>query len=134
MSKENVEIVRRVTEAFAAGDMTTVFEWVAPEIEWDFSNAQTWVEEPVYRGYDGIMEFFGKWTGEWEDYRFEFEEVIDAGDKAVVVVRDEGTSKSAGIKLERRHAEVWTLRDGRVVGIEPFDHKHQALEAVGLSE
>jgi ketosteroid isomerase-like protein len=134
MSQENVEIVRRVTEAFAAGDMETVFEWVAPEVEWDFSNAQTWVEEPVYRGYDGILQFFRKWTEEWEDYRFEFDEVIDAGDKAVVVVRDEGTSKSARIKLERRHAEVWTLRENRVVRIEPFDHKHQALEAVGLSE
>jgi ketosteroid isomerase-like protein len=134
MSQENVAIVRRVAEAFAAGDMETVFEWVAPEVEWDFSNAQTWVEEPVYRGYDGILQFFRKWTEEWEDYRFEFEEVIDAGDKAVVVVRDEGTSKSARIKLERRHAEVWTLRENRVVRIEPFDHKHQALEAVGLSE
>jgi ketosteroid isomerase-like protein len=129
-----VEIVRRVTKAFAAGDMETVFELVAPEIEWNFSNAQTWVEEPVYRGYDGIMQFFSKWTGEWEDYRFEFEEVIDAGDKVVVVVRDEGKSKSAGIKLERRHAEVWTLRDSRVVRIEPFDNKHQALGALGLSE
>jgi len=126
--------VRRVTEAFAAGDLDTVFEWVAPDIEWDFSNAETWFEEPVYRGYDGIMEFFGKWTGEWFDYRFEFEEIIDAGDKVVVVVRDEGRSKGAGIKLERRHAEVWTLLNARVVRIEPFDHKHQALEALGLSE
>jgi uncharacterized protein len=134
MSQENVKIVRRVTGAFSAGDMDTVFEWVAPEIEWDFSNAQTWVEEPVYRGYDGIMKFFAKWIGEWEDYRFEFEEVIDAGDKVVVVVRDEGRSKGVGIKLERRHAEIWTIRDRRVVKIEPFDHKHQALEAVGLSE
>ena len=134
MSQENVEIVRRVAEAFAAGDMDAVFAAVAPEIEWDFSNAQTWVEEPVYRGYDGIIKFFAEWTGEWEDYRFEFEEFIDAGDKVVVVVRDEGRSKGAGIKLGRRHAEVWTVRDGSVVRIEPFDHRHQALKAVGLPE
>src|SRR3954453_5638344 len=111
MSQKNVEIVRRVSDAFAAGDMDTVFALVAPEIEWDFSNAETWFEEPVYRGYDGVLAFFGKWTGEWDEYRFEVEEIIDAGDKVVAVVRDEGTSKSAGIRLERRHAEVWTIRD-----------------------
>jgi uncharacterized protein len=134
MSQENVEIVRRVSEAFAEGDLDTVFALVAPEIEWDFSNADTWLEEQVYRGYDAITEFFGKWIGEWEDYRFELEDVIDAGDKAVAIVRDEGRGKSSGIRLERRHAEVWTFRDGKVIRIEPFDAKTKALEAVGLSE
>jgi hypothetical protein len=134
MSQDNVDIVRRVCKAFAEGDPDTVFALVAPEIEWDFSHADTWLEEQVYRGYDAITEFFGKWVGEWEDYRFELEDVIDAGDKAVAIVRDEGRGKSSGIRLERRHAEVWTFRDGKVVRIEPFDEKTKALEAVGLSE
>jgi ketosteroid isomerase-like protein len=132
MSQENVEIVRRVSDAFARGDLPTVFTLVAPEIEWDFSHADTWLEERVYRGYDAITEFFGKWIGEWEDYRFELEEVIDAGDKAVAVIHDEGRAKTSGVRLERRHAEVWTIRDGRVVRIEPFDRRSDALEAVGL--
>jgi hypothetical protein len=34
------------------------------------------------------------------------------------------------VKLERRHAEVWTLRDGMVVRIEPFDDTAEALAAV----
>jgi ketosteroid isomerase-like protein len=134
MSQENVEIVRRVSDALTAGDLDTVFTLVAPEIEWDFSNAETWFEEPIYRGYDGVFAFLGMWMGEWEDYRFEVEEIIDAGDKTVAIVRDEGTSKGAGIKLERRHAEVWTINNGQVVRIEPFDHREQALEAVGLAE
>jgi ketosteroid isomerase-like protein len=45
---------------------------------------------------------------------------------------DEGRAKTSGVRLERRHAEVWTIRDGRVVRIEPFDRKSDALEAVGL--
>jgi ketosteroid isomerase-like protein len=134
VSRENLEIVRRVCDAFAAGDLDSVLSLVSPEIEWDFSHADTWLEDQVYRGYEGITEFFGKWTGEWEDYRFELEEVIDAGDRVVAVVRDEGRGRSSGVKLERRHAEVWTIRDGRVIRIEPFDRKGEALEAVGLSE
>jgi ketosteroid isomerase-like protein len=45
---------------------------------------------------------------------------------------DEGRAKTSGVRLERRHAEVWTIRGGRVVRIEPFDRKSDALEAVGL--
>jgi ketosteroid isomerase-like protein len=129
-----VEIVRRVCQAFAERDLNTVFTFVSPEIEWDFSHADTWLEEQVYRGYNAIEEFFGKWVGEWDDYRFELEEVIDAGDRTVAVIRDEGRSKSGGVKLERRHAEVWTVREGQVIRIEPFDDKAHALEAAGLSE
>jgi uncharacterized protein len=132
MSEQNVEVVRRVSEAFARGDLDTVFALVSPEIEWDFSHADTWLEEQSYQGYAAIMEFFSVWVGEWDDYHFELEEVIDAGDRVVAIVRDEGRAKSSGVKLERRHAEIWTLRGGRVVKIEPFDHKNEALEAVGL--
>jgi ketosteroid isomerase-like protein len=133
MSRENVEIVRRVCEAFAEGDSDTVFALVDPEVEWDFSNVDTWPEERVYRGYDAIAQFFDVWTREWDDYSFEVEEILDAGDKVVAVVRDEGRGKSSGIKLERWHAEVWTVRDGKVVRIEPFDDKAEAFEAVGLN-
>ena len=133
MSRENVEVVRRVIQALGEGDLETVFGLVSPEIEWDFSHADTWLEEQVYRGYDGLTQFLEKWIGEWDEYRFELEEVIDAGDRAVAVIRDEGRSKSSGVKLNRRHAEVWSFRSGLVVKIEPFDHRSEALEAVGLA-
>jgi ketosteroid isomerase-like protein len=68
--------------------------WYRPEIEWNFSNADTWLEEQVYHGFDGIAKFFGKWLEEWDDYRFEVEDIIDAGDRIVAVVRDEGRGKS----------------------------------------
>jgi uncharacterized protein len=133
VSRKNVEIVQRVTEAFAKGDLDTVFDFVSPTVEWDFSHADTWLEEQVFRGYGAIGKFFDSWFGEWDDYRFDVEEVIDAGDKTVVVVHDEGRSKTSGVKLERRHAEVWTVSEEKVVRVEAYDEKAQALEAVGLS-
>jgi ketosteroid isomerase-like protein len=134
VSRENVEIVRRVVAAFAAGDQGTISALVSPEIEWDFSNAVTWPEDRVYRGFEGVAEFFARWTAEWEDYRFDVEEVIDAGEKAVVFIRDEGRGKSSGVKLDRQHGEVWTISEGKVARIELFDSKAEALAAVGRSE
>ena len=134
MSRENVEVVRRVFEAFRAGNVERVLEMVDPAVEWDLSRAATWPERPVYRGYDDVSRFFAEWTGEWEDYEFDVEELLDAGQRVVAVVRDGGRSKKAGIKLERRHGEVWTLRDGKVVRVDLFDTKADALQAVGLRE
>jgi ketosteroid isomerase-like protein len=134
MSQANVEVVRRAVEAFRAGDMQRVFGMVDPAVEWDLSRATTWPEQPLYRGYDDVLRFFTEWTGEWDDYEFDLEELLDAGDRVVAVVRDGGRSKTAGIKLERRHSEVWTLRDGKIVRIDLFDTKAEALEAVGLRE
>jgi uncharacterized protein len=134
VSQENVEVVRSAFEAFRAGDMERVFGMVDPAIEWDLSRATTWPERPLYRGYNDVLLFFAEWTGEWDDYEFDLEELLDAGDRVVAVVRDGGRSKTAGIRLERRHSEVWTLRDGKIVRIDLFDTKAEALEAVGLRE
>jgi ketosteroid isomerase-like protein len=131
VSDRTVEIVREVTDAFARGDLEAVFAAVAPEIEWDFTHTDQWPEQKVYRGYEAVLEFFRAWTEEWDDYHFEVEEIRDAGNQAVVVIRDEGTGKRSGLKLERTHGELWTVRDGKVIRIELFDDKDAALAAVG---
>jgi ketosteroid isomerase-like protein len=131
MSDQTVQVVRAVTDAFARGDLETVFAAVAPEIEWDFTHTDQWPEQKIYRGYESVLEFFRAWTEEWDDYRFEVEEIIDAGDQAVAVVHDEGRGRRSGIPLERRHAELWTVEDGKVIRIELFDDKADALEAAG---
>jgi hypothetical protein len=30
----------------------------------------------VYRGFEAVLELFGEWSGSWEDYRFEVEEIV----------------------------------------------------------
>jgi uncharacterized protein len=131
VSEETVDIVRTVTDAFARGDLETAFASVAPEIEWDFTHTDQWPEQAVYRGYEEVLEFFRTWTEEWNDYRFEAEEIVAAGDKVVVVIRDEGMGRRSGVKLERTHAQLWTFRDAKVIRIELFDTKDEALEAAG---
>jgi hypothetical protein len=36
--------------------------------------------------------------------------------------------------VERTHLAVWTLADGKVIKLQVFDERQQALEAVGLRE
>jgi len=58
VSQENVEIVRRVYEAFNARDVKAVLELVRPDVERRpalFGGGI--VESAVYRGHEGIADF-----------------------------------------------------------------------------
>ncbi len=62
------------------------------------------------------------------------EQLIDAGDQVVVVVRDGGRLKDSGSEIWNRFVHVWTVRDGKVIRWASYGDKDAALEAVGLSE
>jgi ketosteroid isomerase-like protein len=36
--------------------------------------------------------------------------------------------------VEARGAEVWTFRDGKIMGMQGYGNRAEALEALGLSE
>lgn len=131
MSQENVEIVKRVDALYRAGKFDEVFEFYDPEVEWDASH---FPEGRVYRGHDGIRDFFRRYVGTWRTLDVEFEELFDAGDKVVVFARDHGIGRASGVPVEIVYAQVMTLRDGKIVRWEAFTDRDAAVEAAGLSE
>jgi ketosteroid isomerase-like protein len=93
MSQENVEIVRRAYEAFNLRDRSLAREVLAPEIEIDLT--RNVFNPQVIRRCEGIEQFMTTLNEVWEDFRFEVEELIDAGDNVVAVVRLVGKGKAA---------------------------------------
>ena len=67
MSEENVEIVRRMMDAWSRRDLEAAIEMLHPEIEWRPTLTPGGPEGTVYRGVDGIRDWFGEvdevWTG-----------------------------------------------------------------------
>ena len=51
-----------------------------------------------------------------------------------VTVRFRGRGRASGIEIDARLYEVYTLRDGKVLRIDEYEHRAEALEAAGLSE
>ena len=131
MSQENVEIVRRMWDAFLDADFATAFAFSDPDIEWDGTNLP---DGQIGRGSAAVMDHIRRWADQWDEWTVEVERIIDAGDERVVVlIRERGRSKS-GVEMDEHHAELYTLRDGLVVRRQGFSDPNEALEAVGLSE
>ncbi len=130
MSRENVAVVRR---ALGGDTAAAFFGSVHREVEYDVSTSLGQLAG-IYRGHEGVREFFRNWMGSWEDYQVEIQELIDAGDRVVAVVCERGRGQGSGIRVENRVALVWTLRDGKAIRIKRFSQRAEALEAVGLRE
>ena len=76
-----------------------------------------------------------QFTEQFDEFRFEFEDVLDAGDDRVVLLLHlHGRGKDSGAVFEERPAWVQTIRDGKAVRIEAYLDRGEALEAVGLSD
>ena len=135
MSQENVEIVRGIYDAVARRDDTTPFEVYAEDIVWDVSNARRAVlnPRPVYHGHEGVREFWRDALSVFGDVNLDVEDLVDAGDRVLAVVREREVGRSSGVPVEASHLAVWTLADGKVTRLQIFDDRQRALEAAGLA-
>jgi hypothetical protein len=137
MSQENVEIVRRAWEAFQRGDIDEGFQAFAPDVEWDVSR-DIWggvVGGGRYQGTEGVLAWLRDLYSAWETFEMVAEEVIDAGsDQVIGVLAARGRGRTSGIEVEHHPGGVTTLRDGKVIRVEWYPTREEALEAVGLSE
>jgi ketosteroid isomerase-like protein len=132
MSQENVEIVRRRYEHLAAtGDPIT--ETIALDFVWDMSKFRGWPEQQTYEGVEEARRFLRDWLEAWDDWEVEVQELYDAGDKVVAVMRQSGRSKTSGLPVDMSFGQVWTIRDGKLARMEMYADPVEALEAVGLS-
>jgi ketosteroid isomerase-like protein len=132
MSQENVEVVRRFYEAFNLGEYSRGPEFFAPDVELDLSRN---VFNPVTdRGYEGVERLLAMVNDVWDDFRFEPEELIDAGGRVVAVVRLSGKGKGSGVPVDQTDSHVWTLGDGKCTRLAVYQDRAEALEAAGLSE
>lgn len=131
MSRENVEIVRRLWEA---GDIEALFEFYDPDIIWE--NHFGPIEyHGRFQGYDAVRQFWREWLEPFESYEPQAETFIDAGDNVVVGCRATGRGRASGAEVGNwAFWLVYRIRNGRVVHIETFATQAQALEATGLSE
>ena len=138
MSEENVEVVRQIYEALARRDTTTIFALYDPEVEFYFARG-TFQDRignaDVYRGYAGLRDIDRELREAFENFETTYEDLIDAGERVVSVSRYRARGRSSGLEVEGpRQFGLWTIRNNRIVRVDWFNTREQALAAAGLSE
>ena len=136
MSQENVEIVQRIYEAAARRDEMAAFEVYAEDIVWDMSHWRRafLYSQPIYHGHEGVRDAWREGLSAFSEIDFEIKDLVDAGDRVLVVVAERERGRASGVPVKASHLAVWMLSDGKVTGLQVFDDRQQALEAAGLPE
>ena len=135
MSQENVEVVRRLFEATNRRDFATAMDAYANNVVLVVADAVVPTNAGTFTGREAV----GEWLGDWfrafgTDYHFELEEVRSLGDRVLTVVSHHGTGWASGAEVQQITANAYTVREGKIVRLEFYRSRTEALKAVGLEE
>jgi ketosteroid isomerase-like protein len=133
MSQENVEIVRRFAEGWERQDWDAIEELADPNVE-QHGTVGGVEEGSVRRGSNEIRRDYESVEEMWDEHRVEIQELIDAGDQVVVFHHEYMRGKQSGVELALDAAVLVDVCDGRIVRVQGFMDRAQALKAAGLSE
>jgi ketosteroid isomerase-like protein len=126
MSQENVELVRRIYDAWDREESARDF--IAEDME--YVNPSYAVELGTRHGRSSLAVV----RDTYEDFEIKVERIIDAGDETVVLAHFTASGPVSGVPVAGEHGYVWTVRDGLAVRFQWFQSHREALEAAGLSE
>ena len=136
MSQENVEVVRRLFDAFNRQDPDGVDDlWTVDGEWWPAYIGGGLLEGTVFRGRDGLAEFIELQSETWASVVAEPLETYDLGNRVVVQVHVSAEGRASGIPVDGVTWNVFEFREGRVAAGRVFISKEEALEAAvgGLS-
>lgn len=132
MSADRVELVRQGYQAWNKGDRSWVLEHMTPDIEWI-----TPPEDPdpgVYRGYEGVEQFWAQWRAAVGQLSFEPEELVAVGDHVVVTARRSGRGEHSGLEVSDRVIQVFTFEEDKCVRVHEYYDRDAALRELGVSK
>ncbi len=132
MSRENVEAVRRATEAYNVGDLTPLGELYDPHIV--MYHLEGWPEPGPSEGREAAIREIEQLREAWQSGdRLELVgDLIEAGNHVLARYVWHATGRGPNAVME--FTQVSTFRKGRVITVQFFWDHAEALEAVGLRE
>lgn len=124
----NAEIVRSSCAAFAAGEWRRACRPFDRSIQW-IPPAQ-FPTTGVYHGVRGVFDWFDQLNDAYQAIDTRLVDLIEAGDGRIIAVTQiRAQGRRSGLELDEEWAQVWTLYNGRVTGIEMYTSRRDALDA-----
>jgi ketosteroid isomerase-like protein len=141
MSRENVELIRALIPP-PETDIATLFRddalfeqtasaleaFIDPEVE----SLANWMGGTKYVGVEGFRKLWLDWLEPWTSYYTHVEELIDAGDRVLALIRDHGERADTDAEIELTASSVWEIRDGKIARVAFYTDRDDAFAAAGV--
>jgi ketosteroid isomerase-like protein len=130
-SKANVDLLRRFYEYFNQRDLDAVLELCAPEVEvYKDPEVVEMVAAFTPRGQERVAQYLRGWLDSWDEYRARPEEFLESGEDVAVLVHLRARGKGSQFDIEEDMADVFSIRDGRIVRLRLYVQRRDALKSV----
>lgn len=129
MSQENVLAVRGLYEAFARGDLDSFQRGVSRDILWNEAENSLYSAGNPYRSFAEIHDgIFAPTERDYENFRVEVAQLLDAGDYVIGTGRYRGTNRQTGKDLSAQFCHVLHLdSNGKLDRVQEYvDTLHEA--------
>jgi ketosteroid isomerase-like protein len=133
MSEENVEIVRRATDAYNRGDIDGTLESWAPDAVLDWSNSRG-LEAGVFWGQGEIRAYMQRFLEAFDEVRLELDDLVEVQEGLVLMENVAHVRGRDGIETQARSAWLIEIRNGEQTSLTLYQTRQEALEAAGLRE
>ena len=134
MSQQNLDLIRAIYDAFAAGDIPAVLARMSPDIVWNEAENFPYADGNPYRGPEAILSgVFARLGGEWDGFAAVPEEYLDAGEVVVALGRYCGTWPATGRAMNAQMVHVWRVQDGKVTAFQQYTDTLQVARVMGAA-
>ncbi len=131
MSQTNVELHRRLIEAFNARDIEVFVAGFDPNAE--FQSVFAAVGGAFYHGHDELPGYFRDLADAWGDeIRIEPEVYFDLGERTLLFLLFHGRGRLSGAEVTMSVALMAKWREGLIVHLRAYANREDALSDVGV--
>ena len=117
MSRQDIETIQGAYDAFNRGDIPAVMEVMQPEVRWTEPGGGR-APAGTFSGPESVAnDVFAAVPENFEQFRADAEEWIDAVNQLAVAGHFHGSSKS-GAAVDVPFVHLWTMREGKAASFE----------------
>jgi ketosteroid isomerase-like protein len=134
VAREDVQVVLDQFAAVNERDFERAMGLYAEDVELVVHPA-AFLHDGTFMGRDAVGEWFGDWFRTFEPgYHFDIEEARDLGDAVLLIASHHGRGRTSGAEVHGRTSYLYRVRDGKIIGVEIYPSRGEALEASGWQE
>jgi ketosteroid isomerase-like protein len=140
-SAPNLDLIRRVYELgrrYLEGDRqplkSAVADLFAPDVEVVPSSALASGTVGPYKGHDGIRRWMADIGQTWDQFETRDEHWLEVPPDRVVVLGTIVAGRPAQHGYAVKVGWIWTVSDGRVIGMHSYETYARALDEAGVPE
>ena len=128
MTKSNLKVIQDGFEAFNTGGVEGILSFIHPDFV--ATTPPELASEPdTYEGHEGVRRWFDSFYEVMDEIRWEPHEFHEAGEKVIAEFTLHARGRSTGLEFGQHAFQVWTLQDGKAIGIDLYPTLEEAQAA-----